>query len=206
MISVAIVDEQRDVREGLQNLINSADGFTCIATYSNGESALDNVLRVHPDVILMDIDLPTMSGIECIKSLKELLTDLEIVVLSNHTDDEHIFQALKAGACGYLSRDIFPSELLNAIAEVVDGGAPMNKKVARRVVTSFNRQVNVVPQVSKREAEVLDLLCEGFNYKMIAESLFISPNTVRYHLKNIYRKLHVNSRHEAVSKVTGGEN
>ena len=206
MISVAIVDEQRDVREGLQNLLNSAEGFTCIATYSNGESALNDVLRVHPDVILMDVDLPTMSGIECIKLLKELLTGLEIIVLSNHTDDEHIFQALKAGACGYLSRDIFPSKLLNAITEVVNGGAPMNKEVARRVVTSFNRQMNIVPQVSKREAEVLNLLCEGFNYKTIAESLFISPNTVRYHLKNIYRKLHVNSRHEAVLKVTGGEN
>ncbi len=205
MISVAIVDEQRDVREGLQNLLNSAEGFNCIATFSSGELALKDVVRVHPDVILMDVDLPAMSGTECIKSLKNLLPDLEIVILTNRTDDDTIFQALSAGANGYLSKTIFPSKLLGAITEVVNGGAPMNMAVARRVVQSFNKNRNELSQISRRESEVLELLCEGYNYKSIASSLFISPNTVRFHLKNIYRKLHVNSRHEAVLKVTGGE-
>ena len=205
MISVAIVDEQRDVREGLQNLLNSAEGFSCIATYSDGESALKNIRRVRPDVILMDIDLPIMSGVECIKSIKNHLPDIEIVILTHLTDDDHIFQALSAGASGYLSKSIFPSKLLSAITEVVNGGSPLNMDVARRVVMSFNKNKVEFSQISKRESEVLELLCEGHNYKNIARTLFISPNTVRFHLKNIYRKLHVNSRHEAVLKVTSGE-
>lgn len=205
MISVAIVDEQRDVREGLQNLLNSSQGYSCVATFDSGEMAIENVKRVHPDVILMDVNLPAMSGIECIKSLKAILPDVEIVILTNQTDDDNIFQALSAGASGYLSKTIFPSKLLNAITEVVNGGAPLNMSVARKVVNSFSKNKSDLSQISKRESEVLELLCEGYNYKNIAAALFISPNTVRFHLKNIYRKLHVNSRHEAVLKVTNGE-
>ena len=205
MISVAIVDEQRDVREGLQNLLNSAEGFSCIAVYSDGETALEKMRRVQPDVILMDIDLTSMSGFECVRAFKDFLPDVEVVVITNLTDDDHIFQALSAGASGYLSKTIFPSKLLGAITEVVNGGAPLNMAVARRVVKSFNKNKHELTQLSKRETEVLDLLCEGFNYRSIASALFISPNTVRFHLKNIYRKLRVNSRHEAVLKVTAGE-
>ncbi|KAA3621668.1 MAG: DNA-binding response regulator [Bacteroidetes bacterium] len=205
MISVAIVDEQRDVREGLQNLLNSAEGFSCVAVFSDGEEALSKLRRVHPDVVLMDIDLTSMSGIECLKTLKDLLPEVEVVILTNLTDDDHIFQALSAGASGYLSKSIFPSKLLGAITEVVNGGAPLNMAVARRVVKSFNKNKNELTELSKRESEVMELLCQGHNYRGIASALYISPNTVRFHLKNIYRKLRVNSRHEAVLKVTNGE-
>jgi DNA-binding NarL/FixJ family response regulator len=205
MISVAIVDEQRDVREGIQNLLNTAEGFSCVAVFSNGETALKKIRRVHPDVVIMDIALSVMSGIECVKAIKGIMPNLEVVILTHLTDDNHIFQALSAGASGYLSKTIFPSKLLSAITEVVNGGAPLNMAVARRIVKSFNKNQQELTLLSKRETEVLDLLCQAHNYKSIASALFISPNTVRFHLKNIYRKLRVNSRHEAMLKVSIGE-
>ncbi len=202
MITVAIVDDQRDIREGLQKLLDAADGFRCAGTYRDAESALEEIPILAPDVVLMDIELPEMSGIDCVKILKQSLPELDVIMLTAYTDDEHIFQALKAGAYGYLTKSIFPSRLLNAIREIRVGGAPMSTYVARRVVSYFSTQQNPFPQLSKREKEVLDLLCEGQNYRDIAKNLFVSPNTVRFHLKNIYKKLQVNSRHEAVLKAT----
>lgn len=204
MISVAIVDEQRDVREGLQNLLNSAEGFSCVAVFSKGETALKKIRRVHPDVLLMDIDLSALSGIECVRSIKDLLPNVEVLILTNLTDDDHIFQALSAGASGYLSKTIFPAKLLGAITEVVNGGAPLNMAVAHHVVLSFNKNKQELVFLSKREREILDILCKGYNYRGIADTLFISPVTVRFHLKNIFRKLKVNCRHAAVSKITNG--
>ena len=202
MISVAIVDTVRENRIGLQNFLNSVEGFSCIVTFKDGETALDGIINYQPDVLLTDIDLPTISGIKFIESIKRILPEIEIIILSNRIDDESIFNALKAGACGYLSKNIFPSKLLSAIKEVVDGGAPLNKAVARKVVSSFNKGNNsCIPKISKRESDVLDLLCKGYNYNAIAEELFISTNTVRFHLKNIYKKLNVKTRYEAVLAV-----
>lgn len=202
MISVVIVDDKRDIREGLQNLLNMSEGFRCTRTYGDAESAIKGILQYPPDVVLMDIELPEISGIECVRILKQKIPDVDIIMLTAFTDDEYIFQALKAGAYGYLTKNIFPSKLLSAIREVRRGGSPMSSHVARRVVNSFNNIKSPMPSLSKREKEVLRLLCEGQSYRDIAKKLYVSTNTVRFHLKNIYKKLQVNSRHEAVVKAT----
>lgn len=202
MISVAIVDDQRDIRDGLRKLLDSTDGFTCAGAYADASSAILGIRAAPPNVVLMDVDLPDMSGIECVRTLKRKLPDLDVIMLTAYTDDDSIFQALKAGAYGYLTKNVFPSRLLSAIREICTGGAPMSSCVARRVVSSFSHFTEQESSLSEREQEVLDLLCEGYSYKCIAERLFVSTNTVRFHLKNIYKKLQVNSRHEAVMKAT----
>ena len=200
-ITVAIVDDKRDIREGFQLIIDNAEGFRCVATYSDGESALENLPKVKPDVVLMDIGLPKMSGIECVKQLKDVAPQIEIIMLTVHADNDYIFESLRAGAVGYLVKNIFPSKLLNSIKEVKNGGSPMSSSIARKVVSSFNSFSKPAANLTKREKEVLDLLCQGKSYKVIADDLFISPDTVRYHLKNIYKKLQVNSKYEAVIKA-----
>jgi len=202
MISVAIVDDQRDIREGLQNILNTADGIYCTGAYADAESAIEGILATAPDVVLMDIELPEMSGIDCVKILKRKLPGLNVIMLTSHTEDKYIFQSLQAGAYGYLTKNIFPSKLIGAIREVRHGGAPMDTHIARRVVASFNRVRTAMPNLSQRERDVLHLLCEGKSYKAMAKRLYVSPNTIRFHLKNIYKKLDVNSRHEAVIKAS----
>lgn len=202
MISVAIVDDKRDIREGLQNILNTAEGFKCIGIYGDAESAVSGILSSRPDVVLMDVQLPEMSGIECVKILKRELPDLNVIMLTSYTEDKYVFQSLRAGAYGYLTKNIFPSKLLNAIREVTRGGAPLDTYIARRVVSSFNHFHGTVPDLSRRERDVLDLLCEGRSYKEMARRLYVSQNTIRFHLKNIYKKLQVSSRHEAVIKAS----
>ena len=202
MISVGIVDDQRDIREGLQNVLNMAEDIHCVGTFSNAEVAIDGILSLSPDVVLMDIELPEMSGIECVKVLKRRLPALNVIMLTSYTEDKYIFQSLRAGAYGYLTKNIFPSKLVKAIREVCHGGAPMESHIARKVVASFNNSREVVPDLSERELDVLHLLCEVQSYKDMARILFVSPNTIRFHLKNIYKKLDVNSRHEAVIKAS----
>ncbi len=202
MITVSIVDGQRDVREGLKMIIDMADGFQCVSTYFDGESAIKGIHSQQPDVVLMDVQLPKMSGIDCVKKIKRKIPHLNIIMLTGHTDDENIFQALRAGAHGYLCKTIFPSKLLSAIHEVKNGGSPMTPHIARRVVNSFTNFKTTLSDLSSREKEVLDLLCEGKNYREMAAELFISSNTVRFHLKNIYKKLQVHSKFEAVIKAT----
>lgn len=200
-IQVAIVDDKRDIREGLQLILDSADGFECAATYSDGESAVEGLPIVKPDVVLMDIGLPKMSGIDCVKILKDISPEIEMIMLTVHADDDSIFESLRAGAVGYLVKNIFPSKLLNSIKEAKNGGSPMSSSIARKVVSSFNSFRQPAANLTKREKEVLDLLCKGKSYKVIADDLYISPDTVRYHLKNIYKKLQVNSKYEAMMKA-----
>ena len=179
-----------------------ADGFRCINAYSDAESALKGMKSAKPDVVLMDVELPDMSGIDCTKRLKEQHPDVDVIMLTVHTDDESIFQSLQAGAYGYLTKNIFPSKLLTAIREVKEGGSPMSSNIARRVVSSFKKFENLETNLTKREIEVLRLLCQGKSYKVIADSLYVSPNTIRFHLKNIHKKLQVNSKYEAVIKAS----
>lgn len=199
MISVAIVEDDPDIRESLALLINGTPGYTCQSTYSSCEKALKGILNEIPDVVLMDIGLPGMSGIEGIKILKEKLPDLDILVLTIQSDDKTVFEALCAGACGYLVKDTPPAQLLEAIQETYEGGAPMSTKIARMVIESF--QISPQTSLTQRETEVLTHLCKGKSYKMIADDLFISEETVRRHIKNIYRKLEVHSKSEAVAKA-----
>lgn len=203
MISVCIVEDDQAVRESLAVLINGAENVRCIATYGSGEAALANIVQKKPDVVLMDINLPGISGIECVRRLKAQLPKLQVLMLTMYDDDEKVFQSLVAGASGYLVKRTSPAELLKAIEEVHSGASPMSGKIARTVVEYFQTLRTVEPQqeyLSKREEEILGLLVKGYRYKEIADALSIGYETVRSHLKNIYDKLHVHSRTEAVVK------
>lgn len=199
LIFVSIVEDDAEIRENLALLINETPGFKCIGDYGDCELALEDIPQNLPDIVLMDITLPGMTGIEGIKILKKSYPDIDIIVLTMHDNDQYVFDSLCAGASGYLIKDTSPVKVLDAIKEAVDGGAPMSTKIARMVVGSFKTKPS--PDITPRESEVLSLLCEGMSYKMIAEDLFISEETVRRHIKSIYKKLEVHSKSEAVAKA-----
>lgn len=204
MVKVAIVEDDNEIREGLAVLINGSEGFQCVAAYSSAEDALSDLLKKKPDVVLMDINLPHMSGIECTRKLKELRPDLSIMVLTVYDDDESIFESLKAGARGYILKKTPPAKLLESILELYNGGSPISSRIARKVVQTFQvlgTSSEERENLSKRENEILAYLAKGYRYKEIAETLFISIETVRTHVRNIYEKLHVRSRTEAVLKA-----
>jgi len=202
-INISIVEDTKDIREGLCALINGSEGFSCKSSFSNAESALKDLIDDKPDVVLMDIGLPGMSGIECIRKLKAKKPELQIIMLTVYEDDDHIFKALVAGASGYLLKKTPPAKLLEAIQDVFNGGSPMSSQIARKVISAFqsiNKSSVETENLSSREQEILSFLAKGFRYKEIAEKLFISIETVRTHLRNIYEKLQVHSRTEAVLK------
>lgn len=204
MIKVAIVEDDNDIRAGLAVLIDGSEGFQCVAAYSSAEDALSDVLKKKPDVVLMDINLPHMSGIECTRKLKELRPDLSIMVLTVYDDDESIFESLKAGARGYILKKTPPAKLLESILDLSNGGSPISSQIARKVVQTFQALGTSSEErenLSRRENEILAYLAKGYRYKEIAETLFISIETVRTHVRNIYEKLHVRSRTEAVLKA-----
>jgi len=199
MINVSIVEDDDEIRESLSILINGTPGFACISTFDNCEAAIATIPEDPPDVILMDIGLPGLSGIEGIRRIKTQLPDINILMLTVHGDSKKVFEALCAGACGYLIKDTPPARLLDAISEAHNGGAPMSTQIARMVVSSF--KTNSHSDLTPREVEVLNQLCKGKSYRMIADTLFISEETVRRHIKNIYKKLEVSSKSEAVAKA-----
>jgi DNA-binding NarL/FixJ family response regulator len=199
MITVSIVEDDKEIREGLTLLIDGTQGFSCISTFGDCETAIPEIVADPPDVVLMDLGLPGMSGIEGIRRIKEHLPDLDVVVLTVHGETRLVFDALCAGACGYLLKSTPPAKILEAIEQTYHGGAPMSDQIARMVVSSFRTQTQST--FTQREMEVLAQLCQGKSYKMIAGALFISEDTVRHHLKNIYRKLQVGSKAEAVAKA-----
>jgi DNA-binding NarL/FixJ family response regulator len=204
MIHVAIVEDEDNVREGLAALINGSEGFRCVLTYSSAERALSELFRDKPDVVLMDIKLPGMSGIECIRTIRMRQPDLPIMMLTVYEDDEKIFESLKAGASGYLLKKTPPAKLLEAIVDLRNGGSPMSSCIARKVVEVFRAMgpsTQAAENLTTREHEILSYLARGYRYREIADALFISIETVRTHLRNIYEKLHVRSRSEAVLKI-----
>jgi len=206
-ITVSIVEDDNEIRESLEILINGSEGLKCLNTFKNAESALFNIPREKPNVVLMDINLPGMSGIECVRKLKEEIPDLNILMLTVYEDSKRIFESLTAGASGYLLKRTPPSEILGAIKEVNSGGSPMSGQIARMVVNSFHRMGmshDEKENLTKRETEILTLLSKGYKYKEIADNLFISVETVRSHLRHIYEKLHVRSRTEATVKYLHG--
>jgi DNA-binding NarL/FixJ family response regulator len=205
MIAVAIVEDIKEIREGLRILINLSDGFNCEHIYSTAEEALDLLPQNKPDVVLMDINLPGINGIECVKQLKLMCPDTQFIMSTVYEDDENIYESLKAGATGYLLKKTVPSRILEAIAEVHDGGSPMSAQIARRVIASFQKGDGIEESelLTVREKEILKNLSEGLRYKEIAAKLKISIETVRTHARRIYEKLHVQSRTEALNKVYG---
>ncbi len=198
-ISVAIVEDNNEIRDLLELLIDRSPGFSCKHVFKDCESAIEPIKKHLPDVVLMDVELPGISGIEGVKRLKESVPGTDFIMLTIREDDESIFQSLAVGATGYLLKDTVPTRLLAGIKEVHEGGAPMSPSIARKITDSFHSSSQ--SPLSERETEILEKLCQGQNYSTIADSLYISGHTVRAHIKNIYRKLHVNSRGEAVTKA-----
>ena len=196
LIAVALVEDDDDIRESLALLIDGAPGFCCLNTYGDCETAIMGIRGEKPDVILMDIQLPGMSGIEGVERIKKM-TAVDIIMLTVHKDDELVFRALCAGASGYLVKNTKPERILEAIRDVYEGGAPMSSNIARMIVNSFRRTTQ--SPLTPRETAVLAQLCKGQSYKMIADTLFISEQTVHFHIKNIYQKLQVHSKSEAVA-------
>ena len=206
-ITVAIVEDNADLRGTLARVINRAEGFKCAGQYGDAESALAGIPNDKPRVVLMDINLPGMNGVECVRKLKQVLPDTLVIMLTAYEDTENIFGSLESGAAGYLLKRSKSAEILEAIREVIGGGSPMTAHIARKVVHSFQtRGASAQPleNLAEREREVLDLLAQGLMYKEIADKLGIGFETVRTYVRRIYEKLQVRSRTEAVAKALGG--
>lgn len=203
MISVSIVDDEKELRESIKTFIDGSPGFRCVSNYSNSAAALTGLPNDQADVVLMDINMVGMDGIECVERLKAAMPDIQIVMLTVYEDTDKIFRALSAGASGYLLKRSSPTKLLDAIKEVHAGGSPMSSSIARKVVASFRKAAPAAEKqihLSPREQAVLDCLAKGLTYKQIADQLEISIDTIRTYLRRIYEKLHVQSRTEAVAK------
>ena len=202
-ITVSIVEDNDQLRGTLARVISRAPGFACLGQHATAEAALAAIPNEKPEVVLMDINLPGMNGVECVRRLKQLLPQIQVVMLTVYEDTDSIFNALAAGASGYLLKRTKSAELLEAIRDVVKGGSPMTAHIARKVVLSFQRSpASAAPtaDLSPREKEVLDCLAQGFLYKEIAEKLGISYETVHTYIRRIYEKLQVRTRTEAVAK------
>jgi len=206
-ITVSIVEDNDQLRGTLARVISRAEGFQCLSQYPNAEAALESLPKERPNVVLMDINLPGMNGVECVRRLKPLLPESQVVMLTAYEDTENIFNSLAAGASGYLLKRTSSAELLAAIKDVQKGGSPMTTHIARKVVQSFQKagaSPHPTENLSAREQEVLDCLSQGFLYKEIAEKLGISYETVHTYIRRIYEKLQVRTRTEAVAKFLRG--
>jgi DNA-binding NarL/FixJ family response regulator len=204
MIKILIYEDNPQLREGLSMLINGSDGFEVLAAYKNCDHVVDEVEAWRPDVILMDIDMPGVNGIDGLKHIRKVNTGVKILMLTVFDDNKNVFESLKAGANGYVLKKTPPAKLLEYISEAASGGAPMTSSIAAQVLKMFseiNDPVYADYNLSEREKQVLQLLVNGYSYKMIAAEMFIAIDTVRSHIKKIYEKLHVNSKSEAVAKA-----
>jgi DNA-binding NarL/FixJ family response regulator len=208
MTTVAIVEDNAGLRNGLKLLLDETPGYESVGVFPSGEDALRQIPKNPPQVVLMDIHLPNISGIECTAKLKELVPGILIVMITAYGDHDKIFKALRAGASGYLLKRSSPDEIIQAIHDVMHGGSPMTSEIARKVVEAFQKPAATESEdhnLSRREKEVLELLAQGCSDKDIASQLSVSVPTVRFHLKHIYEKLHVRSRMEAALKFNRGQ-
>ena len=201
-ISVSIVEDNDKLRGTLARVLNRADGFRCVSQYGSAEDALKDLPKVKPDVVLMDINLPGMNGVECVRQLKPLLPETQVMMLTVYEDTENIFNALAAGASGYMLKRTTTKELIEALHEVKRGGSPMTMHIARKVVQSFQKSAPAqsTENLSEREQQVLDLLSQGLIYKEISDKLGIGYETVHTYIRRVYEKLQVRTRTEAVAK------
>jgi len=203
MITVSIVDDEKKLCQSIAAFVNGAPGFRCVSMYHSAEAALEHLPQDRPDVVLMDIHLTGMSGIECVQRLKTMAPEMLVMMLTVYEDTDQIFKALSAGASGYMLKRLTPGKLLEAIREVHGGGSPMSSPIARKVVASFQRAGRTDGEkthLSSREQMVLDCFAKGLTYKQAADQLSISIDTIRTYVRRVYEKLHVQSRTEAVAK------
>jgi DNA-binding NarL/FixJ family response regulator len=208
MIKVGIVEDNKTLREGFETLLNRMPGFRCVCACSTVAEALRKIPKAMPDVVLMDIQLPDATGVECTAKIKELLPAVQIIIVTVYEDSERIFQALRAGACGYLLKRAQPEKVIAAIREAQEGGVPMTPEIARKVIGQFRTQAAAATQVEQltdREKEVLELVMHGMGNKAIADRLGVTVAAVKWHLQHIYEKLHVHSRTEAAFKFRQGQ-
>jgi len=204
MITVSIVDDESQLRQSIETFINGSPGFRCVSAYGSAEAAVKGLVADRPDVVLMDIRMEGMNGIECVERLKELLPEIQIVMLTVYEDTDQIFKALAAGASGYLLKRLNPDKLLEAIREVHEGGSPMSHSIARKVVASFQNAGRKGAEdpalLTPREQMVLERLAKGLAYKQIADQLGVNAGAIRSSLRRIYEKLHAQSRGEVVAR------
>ena len=208
MTKIAIVEDNRVIRESLAEFVQADSELECVCTCGTAEEALKQIPKLKPEIVLMDIQLPDISGIDCTVQLKQVMPAVQIIMVTVYEDTERIYKALRAGACGYLLKRCKPEELLAAIREVRAGGAPMSREIARKVINSFQEPVASAAEVeglSPREREILELLAAGFPNKEIASRVGLTDGTVRWHLRHVYNKLHVRSRTEAALKFLSGK-
>ena len=208
MTKIAIVEDNRTIRESLVEFVQTDPENRCVCTCATAEEALKVIPKHQPEIVLMDIQLPNLSGIECCAQLKQLLPSVQIIMVTVYEDTERIFKALRAGACGYLLKRCSPEELNAAIREVQQGGAPMSREIARKVIGQFRQQATTASEVENltdREREVLELVMQGHANKAIADRLGVTVAAVKWHLQHIYDKLHVHSRTEAALKFKQGQ-
>lgn len=197
-IRVAIVEDDSHIRSLLIELLEQADGFRCVAGFADAETALESIEELRPDIVLMDINLPGMNGIECVKVLRTKMSSVQVVMLTVYEDNKRIFESLSAGAVGYLLKTTPGNQILELLMDVSEGGAPMSASIARKVVQSFKSEKQAIEHLTERENEILRLLATGMLNKEIGDTLFISVDTVKSHVRSIYHKLQVRTRTEAV--------
>lgn len=204
MIGICIIEDILDIQQGLRSIVESDSRLHWIRSFETAEEAIKWIPKLKPDVVITDINLPGKNGIECVYELKNLDSEIQFIMFTIYEDNDQVFEALKAGATGYILKNTAPEKIVDAIVELNEGGSPMSPKIARKVLQSFNKAENPALQlISKREREVLDLLSKGYLYKEIAEKLNITLSTVKRHLNHIYEKLQVQNKTEAVNKLYG---
>ncbi|MFT3796070.1 response regulator [Flavobacterium sp.] len=209
MITICIIEDILDIREGLQTIIESDERFELLGCFTNAEDAIDQLPVLQPNVVLADINLSgKKSGIDCVQEIKPLFSQMQFIMFTIYEDNDQVFEALKAGASGYILKNTAPEKIIDSLVELYEGGSPMSPKIARKVLSTFNAPMpdnSVHELLSKREQEVLELLSKGFLYKEIADKLSISISTVKRHLNSIYTKLQVQNKVEAVNKLYNRE-
>jgi DNA-binding NarL/FixJ family response regulator len=207
MTTISIIEDQQDMRESLAEILGKSPGLRCVGAHATGEEGLRDIPKENPDVVLMDINLPGMSGIQCVARLKKIMPKTQVVMLTVYDDGDVIFDSLRAGANGYLLKNMPREEMVQAVQQVQAGGAPMSLQIARKVINHFHttKPAPDLEQLTSRELEILRLLAKGHMYKEIADHLAISMSTVRTHVTAVYEKLHVHSRTQAAMKLAERE-